>query len=110
MKASLQEAGTDIGSLDFRIADVAGEQYCFREASLAVTRILRTKMEEFDIWHAADCVAETGAAAGPIALNMAWHASENNYSKGKNILCHFGNDDGKRASVILTYQPVRQRA
>jgi len=107
IKESLSEARTDMGSLDFRITDVSGEQYSFKEASLAITRILRTKKEELDIWHAADCVAETGAAAGPIALNVAWHASENNYSKGSNILCHFANDDGKRAAAVLTYQPVR---
>jgi 3-oxoacyl-[acyl-carrier-protein] synthase-1 len=109
MKAALHEARTDIGSLDFRIADISGEQYSFREASLAVTRILRTIKEDFDIWHAADCVAETGSAAGPIALNVAWHACENEYSKGQKILCHFGNDDGKRASIVLTYQPVKHR-
>lgn len=107
IKESLSEAGIDMGTLDFRITDVSGEQYLFKEASLAITRILRTHKEEFDIWHAADCVGEVGAAVGPIALNIAWHASENSYAKGDNILCHFGNDDGKRAAAVLTYQPVR---
>jgi 3-oxoacyl-[acyl-carrier-protein] synthase-1 len=109
IKESLSEARVEMGWLDFRITDVSGEQYSFKEASLAITRILRTKKEEFDIWHAADCVAETGAAAGPIALNIAWAANEKDYSKGKNILCHFANDDGKRAAVVLTYQPVLAR-
>lgn len=107
IKESLREAGVDMGWLDFRITDVSGEQYSFKEASLAITRILRTHKEEFDIWHAADCIGEVGSAAGPIALNFAWHASENEYSKGDNILCHFANDDGKRAALVLTYQPVR---
>lgn len=106
IKESLSDARADMGWLDFRITDVSGEQYSFKEASLAITRILRTKKEEFDIWHAADCIAETGSAAGPIALNIAWAANEQNYSKGANILCHFGNDDGKRAAAVLTYQPV----
>lgn len=106
IRGSLAEARTELGALDFRITDVTGEQYGFKEASLALTRTLRTRKEEFDFWHATDCVGETGAAAGPIALNYAWHASEEDYAKGQNILCHFGNDDGKRASVVMTYQPV----
>ncbi|MBT8399778.1 MAG: hypothetical protein KJO98_04820, partial [Rhodothermia bacterium] len=106
IKGSLAEARVDMGWLDFRITDVSGEQYGFKEASLAVTRILRTLKDEFDIWHAADCVGEVGSAAGPVALNFAWHASENDYAKGTNILCHFANDDGKRAATIFTYQPV----
>lgn len=109
IKESLSDANTDLGQLDFRITDVSGEQYWFKEASLAITRILRTKKEEFDIWHAADCIAEIGSAAGPTALNIAWAANENDYSKGENVLCHFANDDGKRAAAILTYQPVSAR-
>ena len=106
IRASLAEAGADLGSLDFRITDVSGEQYWFKEASLAMTRILRTKKDEFDIWHAADCIGETGSTAGPAAFNVAWSANEKDYSKGNNVLCHFGNDEGKRAAVVLTYQPV----
>ena len=106
IKESVAEAGTNLDALDFRISDANGEQYFFKEASLALTRTLRTRKEEFDFWHATDCVGETGSAAGPIALNYAWHASEEEYSKGRNILCHFGNDDGKRASVVMTYRPV----
>ena len=38
IKGSLSDAGVDMSWLDFRIADVSGEQYWFKEASLAVTR------------------------------------------------------------------------
>lgn len=107
ISSALIEAGTEMGGLDFRITDVTGEQYGFKEASLAVSRILRTRKEEFDLWHATDCVGETGAAAGPIALNYAWHASTEDYSKGDGILCHFGNDDGKRAAVVMAYRRVQ---
>ena len=106
IKGSVAEARTELGALDFRITDATGEQYFFKEASLALTRTLRRRKEEFDFWHATDCVGETGSAAGPIALNYAWHASEEEYSKGEKILCHFGNDDGKRAAVVMSYQPV----
>jgi 3-oxoacyl-[acyl-carrier-protein] synthase-1 len=97
-----------MGWLDFRISDVSGEHYGFKEASLAVSRTLRARKEEFDIWHPADCIGEVGAACGPSVFNVAWSANENDYSKGTNVLCHFSNDDGKRAAAILTYQSVRQ--
>ena len=106
INAALAEACVEMGSLDFRIADVSGEQYWFKEASIAVTRKLRTRKKDFDIWHAADCIGEAGSIVGPVALNVAWAASERGYSKGRNILCHFGNDDGKRAATIMTFQPV----
>ena len=107
INASLTDARVDMGWLDFRITDVSGEQYWFKEASLAMSRTLRTRKEEFDIWHAADCIGEVGAACGPSAFNVAWAASENGYSKGQNVLCHFANDDGRRAAAVLTYQPVQ---
>ena len=75
----------------------------------ALARILRSEKEQFDIWHAADCIGEVGSAAGPVAFNVAWHANEKKYSKGDNVLCHFSNDDGKRAAAILTYQSVSSR-
>lgn len=104
IRAALSDSGIEKDRLDFRIADVSGEQYWFKEASLAMTRILRTKKEEFDFWHPADCIGEVGSAVGPVALNVAWHAFENGYSKGDAVICHFGNDNGKRAALILTYR------
>jgi 3-oxoacyl-[acyl-carrier-protein] synthase-1 len=109
IKDALADANVDLGLVDYRITDVSGEQYWFKEASLALARILRTVKDEFDIWHAADCVGEVGSAAGPTAFNVAWHACENDYTKGPNILVHFGNDDGKRGAAILTYQTVKAR-
>nr|MDQ2695983.1 hypothetical protein [Pseudomonadota bacterium] len=37
IRAALAEAGCDLGALDFRITDNSGEQYGFKEASLALT-------------------------------------------------------------------------
>jgi len=106
VRNALADAGTDMAAIDFRIADVSGEQYAFKEAALAMTRLMKVRKEEFDIWHPADCIGEIGAAAGPAILNVAWAACTKGYSKGRNILCHFGNDDGKRAAAVLTWQAI----
>ena len=104
IRSALADGGCDMSAIDFRIADVSGEQYWFKQAALALTRTLRVRKEEFDLWHAADCVGETGAAIGGITLAMAFHAQQNGYARGRNALCHFSNDDGKCAALVLSYQ------
>lgn len=107
IKESLLDARTTMESLDFRIVDVSGEQYWFKESSLALLRTLHTPQEEFDIWHPADCIGEIGAAIGPAIFIHAKHACEKGYSQGENILCHFSNLDGKRGACVISYNQVR---
>jgi 3-oxoacyl-[acyl-carrier-protein] synthase I len=102
IKAALADSSMSMGELDYRITDVNGEQYGFKEASLALTRILRQRKEEFDIWHPADCIGEVGAAIVPVVLSVALVAARKGYSLGGKVLCHFGNDSGERAALILS--------
>jgi 3-oxoacyl-[acyl-carrier-protein] synthase-1 len=104
IKAALADAGCDMGDLDYRITDISGGQYGFKEASLALNRILRKRKEEFDILHPADCVGEVGAASGPVVLAVTLTAMNNGYAPGLNALCHFGNEEGKRAAAVLNYR------
>jgi 3-oxoacyl-[acyl-carrier-protein] synthase-1 len=106
IKESLNDAGCEMDDLDFRITDISGEQYYFKEASLVLLRTLRKRKEEFDIWHPADCIAEVGTVTGLILIAVLKTACEKEYSKGHHILAHLGNDDGKRSSMIFTWQTV----
>ena len=106
IRNALSEAGCDMGATDFRITDVSGEQYAFKEAALALLRVLRQRKEFYDIWHPADCIGEVGAAIGPVILSVLLAAMRKGYSPGNNVLAHFGSDEGKRAAMLLTYQPV----
>ena len=101
-KAALADAGCAIGELDFRITDANGEQYWFREATLALDRVLRNRKELFDIWHPADCIGETGAAVGPCVLGVALQAVRKHYAFGRGPLCHFSAEDPARAALVLT--------
>jgi 3-oxoacyl-[acyl-carrier-protein] synthase-1 len=107
IRAALAEAGCSLGAMDFRITDVSGGQYSFKEASLALTRILRERKEEFDIWHPADCIGEVGAAIGAVILAVCLAATRKAYAPGNNILCHLANEDGHRAAIILAYKSTR---
>ena len=108
IKESLEDAGCEMGDLDFRITDLSGEQYYFKEASLALLRILRKRKEEFDIWHPADCIGEAGASLTIIALIVSLFACQKGYAVGHNILIHLGNDDGKRAALVLIWHMNRE--
>jgi 3-oxoacyl-[acyl-carrier-protein] synthase-1 len=103
VKAALAEADRQLHEIDFRITDSSGEQYYFKEATLALSRILRVRKEEFDIWHPAECTGEIGAAAGLTILSAAKAACDKGYAKGRSILAHMSNDAGERAALVLHY-------
>ncbi len=103
IKEALSASGLTLGNMDYRTTDINGEQYYFKEASLALTRILRERKEEFDIWHPADCIGEVGAAIVPCILGVASAAARKGYAPGDKVLCHFSNDNGERAAMILSY-------
>jgi len=98
---ALAAAGRDMSDMDFRITDNSGEQYYFKEASLALSRTLRKRKEHFRIWHPAECVGEVGAAIGPVLLAVALGASRKGYAEGRNVLVHVGNDAGMRGALVL---------
>jgi 3-oxoacyl-[acyl-carrier-protein] synthase I len=103
IRGALAEAGCGLHDIDLRIADLSGEQYYFKEAALALTRILRQRKDELDLWHAAECTGEVGAAAGAIALAVAEAACRKAYAPGPAILLHASNDDGERTAAVLSY-------
>ncbi|NKI95316.1 hypothetical protein [Rhizobacter sp. SG703] len=103
IKQALADAGREMHEMDFRITDVSGEQYYFKEAALALSRTLRRRKEAFDIWHPAECIGETGAASGLAILCVAEAACRKGYTLGPNIVTHFGNDAGQRAAAVLHF-------
>ncbi len=106
IKESLRDAGYGESVLEFKITDISGEQYYFKEAALAFGRIDRTKRKEFDIWHPADCVGEVGSSLGLVMLAVLKASCEKAYSKGDHILAHLGDDDGKRSAMIIFWGSV----
>lgn len=104
IRAALADARTVMAAIDYRIADLNGEQYGFKEAALAVTRLAREPKDEFEIWHPADSIGEIGAATVPAHLALAATAARKGYAPGPMVLCHAGNDGGERAALVLQYQ------
>jgi 3-oxoacyl-[acyl-carrier-protein] synthase-1 len=103
IKGALADAACDMHDLDFRIADVSGEQYYFREAALALSRTLRRRKDRFDMWHPAECIGEAGSVIGPAMLAVADAACRKGYAPGPRILIHAGSDDGSRACIVVRH-------
>jgi 3-oxoacyl-[acyl-carrier-protein] synthase-1 len=104
IKASLADASRQLHDIDFRITDNSGEQYYFKEASLALTRTLRQHKEAFDIWHPAECIGEVGATSGIAVIATAREACFKGYAPGHDILTHWANDAGQRAAVTFEFR------
>jgi len=103
IQSSLGDAGCQLHELDFRITDNSGEQYYFKEASLALSRTMRQSKDTFDIWHPAECTGEAGAVSGVAVIAAADDACRKGYSPGPGVLSHWANDAGQRAAVTLEY-------
>lgn len=104
IRSALEESGLAMHDLDFRIADVSGEQYYFKEASLALSRTLRRRKPDFDIWHPAECIGEAGATAGLAMLALADAGCRKGFVPGRSILAHMSNDNGRRAAIIVQFR------
>jgi 3-oxoacyl-[acyl-carrier-protein] synthase I len=107
---AVADAGRELHELDYRCADVNGEHYGFRETSLALSRLLRVRKPEFDLWHPADSVGEIGAAVVPAMIATTLAALRDGYAPGPRALLHAGNDDGRRAALVIEGAPTAQAA
>jgi len=100
VRSALHDARVDLHEIDYRIADISGEQYYFKEASLALNRLLRKRREDFELWHPAESIGETGALAGIACLAMGHAAAANAYAPGRRTVFHFSGDQGDRAAIV----------
>ncbi len=106
-QGAMKDSGVTLTETDYRLTDLNGSQYYFKEAATAMNRVLRTRKARYEIWHPADCIGETGAASGPVVLAVALAAAKKGYAPGPGVLSHFSADDGNRAAMILKYAHVK---
>jgi 3-oxoacyl-[acyl-carrier-protein] synthase I len=101
IKQALIDAKNPDAVVNYRVTDLSGEHYYFREASLALSRSNRRFVEDFDIWHPAESIGECGSAAGLAILALASEAYKKSYAPGSAVLLHMSNDNGARAAMLL---------
>ena len=100
-REALADAGLGLHEVDYRIADLSGEQYGFKETALALARVMRVRREFQDIWHPADCLGETGAAATLCMVGIAWWAACKSYAPGPLVLMQASSDEGTRIAMVM---------
>jgi 3-oxoacyl-[acyl-carrier-protein] synthase-1 len=98
---AFQSYGGSFKDVDYRIADVNGEEYGFKEGALALARTMRIRKSRFDTLHPADCVGEIGAASVPLMLGFVQDAHLKGYAPGSGVLLHTSNDNSERGAAIL---------
>lgn len=105
IKQAMIDAGVNYSQLAYRLTDNSGEQYGYKEAALAMARVVRPVKPEFDILHPADCIGEVGAATVPLLLATASMAERKKYAPGRfmgdGVICHVGADDPPRAAFVI---------
>jgi 3-oxoacyl-[acyl-carrier-protein] synthase-1 len=105
IKQAMSDAGVSFPQLAYRLTDNSGEQYGYKEAALAMTRLVRPVKPEFDIQHPADCIGEVGAATVPALLATASMAERKRYAPGRfmgdGVICHIGADGAPRAAFVI---------
>lgn len=103
-REAMREVGLGLHDFDFRISDVAGESYAFRDLALQESRLMRVRREEQPVWHAADSIGDIGAAAGLFQLALAERAFSHGYADGDWALCCSAAPNGDRAVAALHRQ------
>jgi 3-oxoacyl-[acyl-carrier-protein] synthase-1 len=100
-RQALESAGIALQDVAFRITDLSGEHYKFKEALFVLTRLDRgVRQGALDLWHPIEYLGEIGAAILPCILGWALHSQQFGYAPGPLVLCHVGSDDGQRAAII----------
>lgn len=95
------EARLQMHEIDFRLSDVTGESYGFKEQALALARLMRVHREELPIWHCAQSIGDCGAAAGVCELAFARESFLKDYAPGNVAACYTSAVPGGRAVAVL---------
>jgi 3-oxoacyl-[acyl-carrier-protein] synthase-1 len=99
--AAMEEANVDLAHVEYRISDLIGEQYWFKQTALAGLRLERGRHEFQDLWSPGENVGNIGAAVVPLMLGMALTAAEKRYAMGSPVLIEASGDDGACGAAVL---------
>jgi 3-oxoacyl-[acyl-carrier-protein] synthase-1 len=98
---AFQETGIEMNRLGYRIADLIGEQYWFKQSTLANLRLLRGRHDFQDFWSPSESLGNIGAAVVPLMIGMAWTAARKGYAAGNPVLIEASNDAGACGAAVL---------
>ncbi|AIC31186.1 3-oxoacyl-(acyl-carrier-protein) synthase protein (plasmid) [Rhizobium etli bv. mimosae str. IE4771] len=100
-RMALDEAGIAMNEIGYRIADLIGETYWFKQTALANLRLLRGRHDPQDLWSPAESLGNIGAAVVPLMLGMGWMGARKGYAPAAPVLIEASNDAGACGAAIL---------
>lgn len=103
IRMALAQQGHPLSHYQFHVSDISGEDYYFREISLALTRCFDRPVPDFPHLTPASSLGETGAAVGPLLLAYLHEAMRQGDAPGQRGLVHFSNDSGHRVVLTIDY-------
>ena len=93
-RGALDEAGLTLAQVEYRISDLIGEAYFFKQTALVAIRLERGRKEFQDLWSPAESLGNVGAAVVPLMLGQALTAAAKGYDRGSPMLVEASSDDG----------------
>ncbi len=100
-RQAFKETGIEMNRLGYRIADLIGEQYWFKQSALTSLRLIRGRHEFQDIWSPAESLGNIGAAVVPAMIGMAFTAARKGYAASNPVLVEASGDDGACGAAVL---------
>lgn len=98
---AMQAANVDLAHVEYRISDLIGEQFWFRQTALAHMRLERGRSAFQDLWSPGENVGNVGAAVLPLILGIALTAMRKGYAPGSPALIEASADDGACGAAVL---------
>ncbi|KMK65248.1 3-oxoacyl-ACP synthase [Puniceibacterium sp. IMCC21224] len=98
---ALDMAGLEGRNVEYRLSDICGEAYFFKQTALAQQRTTRHRTEVPQIWSPGECVGNVGAAFVPLMVGWALTAFERGYGPGAPVLIESSGDDGACGAAVF---------
>jgi len=83
------------------IGDLNGEPYRSQELAYLVARALEGLQSPWRLWHPADTIGDTGAAAAAVSIAVGARALHRGYARTEGALIFASSDSGLRGTVHL---------
>ncbi|RVC79518.1 3-oxoacyl-ACP synthase, partial [Mesorhizobium sp. M4A.F.Ca.ET.022.05.2.1] len=100
-RVALEQTGIEMNGVGYRMSDLVGEQYWFRQTALASLRLVRGRHAFQDLLSPTESLGNIGAAVVPMMMGMAWTAARKGYDKGNPVLIEASNDSGACGAAIF---------
>jgi len=98
---AMEQAQVDLAHVEYRISDLIGEQYFFKQAALASLRLERGRTPFQDLWSPAENLGNIGAAVVPVMLAQLLTAETRGYAPGSPALMEGSGDDGACGAAVF---------